>query len=166
MTTSADRQFPPASGDERSVLVGWLEWQRATVHRKVAGLHDQAAHERFIPSSLLTAAAIVSHLRWVEWHWFERSFLGVDPGGEEEINGGWVTGDAPVDELLHSYAAQCARSRRIVESHALDEPENYAPPGLPVVSLRWIVGHVLEETARHLGHLDLLREAVDGQRGY
>lgn len=95
MDTTPNRQFPPAGGDERSILVAWLEWQRATVHRKCAGLDDHATHERTIASSELTIAS-----------------------------------------------------------------------GLPLVSLRWILGHVLEETARHLGHLDLLREAADGQRGY
>ena len=78
----------------------------------------------------------------------------------------WVVGSEPLDELLEAYDAQCARSRTIVEQHDFDELEAYAPAGIELVSLRWIVGHVVEETARHLGHLDLIREALDGARGY
>lgn len=168
MTHAPDRRFPPSTGDERSVLLGWLDWQRSTVQRKIAGVDERAAHERVVPSSELTAASIVAHLRWVEWYWFERCFAGLDAGVEDDSSGGWspMPHGMPVDDVARSYAAQCEQSRLLVDSHDLDEPEAYAPPGLPVVSLRWIVGHVLEETARHLGHLDLLREAIDGQRGY
>ena len=68
--------------------------------------------------------------------------------------------------LLAEYAGQCARSRAIVAGHGLAELEIFAPPGIELVSLRWIVGHMVEETARHLGHLDLLREVADGATGY
>jgi uncharacterized damage-inducible protein DinB len=159
-----ERSFPPGLGDERAVSTGWLEWQRATVRRKCEGLDEEAARRRPVPSSELSIASVVSHLRSVEWHWFERSFLGDD--SDADPSGGWVLGSQPLAELLDAYDAQCARSRDIVAAHDLDAIEAYAPAGLPLVSLRWIVGHMTEETARHLGHLDLLREAIDGSRGY
>lgn len=81
-------------------------------------------------------------------------------------NSGWDVDGVPLDDLLSAYAEQCARSRAIVEQHQLGELEAYAPEGIDVVSLRWILGHLIEETARHVGHLDLLREATDGVRGY
>ena len=165
MAVVSDRRFPPAQGDERGVLSGWLDWQRATVHRKSAGLSDVTAQQQLLDSSSLSVASVVSHLRWVEWHWFERSFLGRE-GETADSSNGWDVGDVPLDNLLHAYAEQCAHSRSIVEAHHLDELETYAPPNIEVVSLRWIIGHVIEETARHLGHLDLLREAADGVRGY
>ena len=65
-----------------------------------------------------------------------------------------------------AYDAQCERSRQITAAHDLGDIERYAPDGLPLVSLRWILGHLIEETARHLGHLDILRELTDGVRGY
>jgi hypothetical protein len=68
--------------------------------------------------------------------------------------------------LVDEYDVQCARSREIVAAHDLDELEAFAPPGLELVSLRWILGHMIEETARHLGHLDALRELTDGVTGY
>ena len=162
---SLERRFPPARGDDRAVLLGWLDWQRATVHRKCAGLDDESVVRRAVVTSELTVASVVSHLRWVEWHWFERSFLG-RPADEGDPSGGWVVTSLTMGRILEAYDAQCARSRAIVEEHDLDDLEAYAPDGIELVSLRWIIGHVTEETARHLGHLDLLREALDGARGY
>ena len=160
---STERRFPPPRGDERAVTLGWLDWQRATVHRKCAGLGDSEARRQVLPTSELTVASLVTHLRWTEWHWFERSFLGA-PARDASLD--WVVGSESMDELLEAYEEQCARSRTIVEQHGFDELEVYAPEGIELVSLRWIVGHVVEETARHLGHLDLIREALDGSRGY
>lgn len=77
---STDRRFPPPQGDERAVTLGWLDWQRATVPRKCAGLGDAEARRRVLPTSELTVASLVGHLRWVEWHWFERSSLGGSSG--------------------------------------------------------------------------------------
>jgi hypothetical protein len=163
LAMSTDRRFPPPTGDERAVTLGWLDWQRATVHHKSEGVGDAEARRRVLPTSELTVASLVTHLRWVEWHWFERSFLGA-PAREAGLD--WVVGPEPMAELLAAYDAQCARSRTIVDQHDFDELEAYAPAGIERVSLRWIVGHVIEETARHLGHLDLIREALDGARGY
>lgn len=158
-----DRSFPPALGDERAVLGGWLDFQRATVHRKCAGLTDEAAWSRPVAASPLSVAAVVAHLRWTEWHWLERSFLGASP---EDHGGGWDVEPGRLADLLDEYAGQCERSRAIVADHALDEVEAHAPGGTDPVNLRWILGHLVEETARHLGHVDLLRESLDGQRGY
>ena len=163
LTMSTERRFPPPRGDERAVTLGWLDWQRATVHRKSEGLGDSDARRQVLPTSELTVASLVTHLRWTEWHWFERSFLGA-PARDASLD--WIVGSEALDELLEAYEAQCARSRTIVEQHDFDEVEAYAPEGIELVSLRLIVGHVVEETARHLGHLDLLREALDGSRGY
>jgi uncharacterized damage-inducible protein DinB len=160
-----DRRLPPAHGDERAILLGWLDWLRATVHRKCDRLSDEAARLRLIPSSELSVASLVSHLRWAEWYWFERCFLG-RTSGSDDSTGGWGGGSEPVQDLLSAYEQQCTRSRAIAEQHELDEMEAYAPEGIDLVSLRWILAHVVEETARHLGHIDLLREAADGARGY
>ena len=73
--------------------------------------------------------------------------------------------DAPRDRLLAECAAQCARSNEIVAAAALDavcRNEEYCPG----VHLRWVLTHLVEETARHVGHLDAIRELVDGRTGY
>ncbi|WP_152360673.1 DinB family protein [Microlunatus speluncae] len=153
-----------ARPDERQLLEQWLDWQRATVRAKCEGISDEAARRSLIPTSPeLTIAGIVAHLAGVERHWLVRSFLGE---AIPEPTGGWGGPELPLTELLDAYDIQCARSREIAAAHDLDEPERYAPEGLPIVSLRWILGHLIQETARHLGHLDLLRELTDGQRGY
>ncbi|MFG1623799.1 DinB family protein [Kribbella sp. NPDC049227] len=161
------RRFPPAAADERTMLTGWLDVQRATVRLKCAGLTDEQAQLAVLPSSpRMTVKTLVAHLRWVELSWFETSFLGArelavqDPLELPQPPG------ASLDELLDEYDEQCARSREIVAAHELDELEAWAPEGLDLVSLRWIITHLLEETARHLGHLDALRELTDGITGY
>lgn len=158
-----ERNFPPATGDEVQIVEGWLDWQRATVQRKCEGLVEQAGRAQPVTGSSMSITALVWHLAWVEHHWFEVSFLGLDQ--EPDANCGW-SNPGPLAEALAAYAEGCGRSRDIVADSDPSDLERYAPPGLPVVSLRWILGHVLEETARHLGHLDLLRESIDGERGY
>lgn len=144
------------------MLTGWLDFQRATVRLKCDGLPEDQARLAPLPSSpRMTVATLVAHLCWVEQSWFEVSFLGArelvaqDPF---ELS----APSTPLGQLLDDYDAQCARSREIVAAHALDDLEAWAPEGLELVSLRWIIGHLLEETARHLGHLDALRELLDG----
>lgn len=146
------------------MLVQWLDWQRSTVRAKCDGLSEADARRALIPSSPdLTVAGIVSHLTAVEHHWMERSFLGLTTDTPQ--SNAWH----PVDELatlVERYERQGARSSEIALVHDLDDVEKYAPPDLPLVSLRWILGHLVQETARHAGHLDVLRELLDGQRGY
>lgn len=145
------------------MLAGWLDWQRATVRLKCAGLSDADAYRSLLPSPLTTVAGLVSHLRWVEYGWFEHSFLGGPaPSGDSDA---WAVSGVPLARLLDEYEAQCERSRAIVAAHDLSELEAWAPPGLELVSLRWIVCHLIEETARHLGHLDAIRELIDGKTG-
>ena len=146
------------------MLFGWLDWQRATVRLKATDLDDGLAYVRFLPTSpRMTIATVVSHLAGVEHHWFVASFLGDEA---PEPTAGWDETETPLAELLDAYDQQCQRSRDIVAGHSLDEIERSTPPGCDLVSLRWIVGHLVEETARHLGHLDLLRELADGHRSY
>ena len=165
-----DRRFPPGDGDERTTLTGWLDWQRATVWRKVEGLSDVDAHRSLLPTSpATTVSGVVSHLRWVEWGWFSRSFPSTTttPGivGPPET-GEWGVAGRPVAELLGEYAVACADSRTIIAATALDAVQEFTPAEFTPVTLRWIVTHMIDETARHLGHLDILREMLDGTRSY
>lgn len=161
------RSTPPPTADERGILTGWLDWQRGTVPAKCAGLADADARRTLIPSSpQLTVAGVVAHLITVERHWLVGSFLGDRSASQPSDESGWNDTRTSLPTLLETYAGQCEVSRRIVAGHSLDAVEQYAPQGLPRVSLRWILGHLIEETARHLGHLDLLRELTDGERGY
>lgn len=147
------------------MLTQWLDWQRVTVRAKCTGLDEGQARRSFVPSSPdLTVSGIVVHLTGVERNWMVRSFLGetVDSGEGRR----WGESTLSLSAALDAYDAQCEQSRTIAADHDLDELECWAPEGLSPVTLRWILAHLIEETARHLGHLDLLRELLDGSRGY
>ncbi|MEO6999103.1 MAG: DUF664 domain-containing protein, partial [Terracoccus sp.] len=113
-------------------------------------------------------AGIVSHLCSVENTWFEVAFLNRpkaeapfdDPDSEMRVEG------VPLRQLLESYQRQCVVSNEIIAAHSLDESGQYAGWPAGQASLRWMLHHMLEETARHAGHLDLLRELLDGEKGY
>jgi Protein of unknown function (DUF664) len=165
----AGRQRPPALADERTQLMGWLDLQRALIPWKCEGLDDDDAYRSVLAASpLTTMAGLVSHLRWVEHCWFEVIFLGrpsdVNPQFADEEDLDWRVAGVPLATLLAEYEAQCAVSNEILAAHALDDVAVHAEFGGR--SLRWIVLHMLEETARHAGHADVVRELVDGTKGY
>lgn len=165
------RVRPAGDGDERAQLLGWLNLQRAVVHQQCEGLDEAAAHRPLVPTSpLMTIAGLVSHLRWVEHCWFEVLFLGrpaeTNPQFGEVENADFQVDDVPLARLLEEYAQQCATSNAIVDAASLDDRGQNREFGTDQVSLRWIVGHMVEEVARHVGHLDLLREMTDGQKSY
>jgi uncharacterized damage-inducible protein DinB len=166
------RQRPEFNADERTQLIAWLDLQRALIPWKCEGLSHEDAHRPVLPASpLMTMAGLVSHLRWTEHCWFEVLFLGTastanpqfsDEGEDLDMR---VEG-APLDELLADYEQQCARSNEIVAAHSLDDLGRNAEYSSGAASLRWILLHMLEETARHAGHADAIRELLDGSKGY
>ena len=150
------------------MLTGWLDRQRATVRWKCTGLTEEQAEFAVLPASPgMTVKTLVGHLRHVERGWFEGNFLGVQQAGDTKDPFKLSQPlEVSLDRLLDEYDEQCERSREIVAGHQLDELEAWAPEGIELVSLRWIITHLIEETARHLGHLDAMRELIDGTTGY
>ncbi|MCZ9344035.1 DinB family protein, partial [Streptomyces sp. TRM76130] len=120
-------------------------------------------------SPLMTMSGVISHLRWVEYYWFRVVFLG------EEDRGPWteedpdremrIAVDFPLTQLLDEYTEQSARHRELVAGSGLDKQAQRAVRDGLHVDLRWILLHLIEETARHNGHLDILREMLDGTTG-
>jgi len=167
VTNRHERHRPDWSGDERSQLTQVIDYQRATVHLKCAGLTDENARRRLTPSPLTSIAGVVSHLVWVEEWWF-RSVIAkqsVDfPWTDDHPDADWEQGDTvPLADLLTAYDEVCAAAREIVASLDLDavpQPDIRTP-----ISVRAAMLHMIEETARHLGHLDILRELTDGVTG-
>jgi uncharacterized damage-inducible protein DinB len=159
----------PQPPDERAALLERLRFQRQTVRKKAEGLTEADAHRAFVPSPLMTVAGLVSHLRWNEHSWFEVSLLGLPNRGPWTEDGHpdveMMVDDVPLAQLLDEYDEQCARSDEIVAGLPLDTVERSAPDGTRACSLRWILLHIIEETARHNGHLDILREFADGVTG-
>ncbi|MGC9670526.1 DinB family protein [Planosporangium sp. 12N6] len=170
MTNSRSR--PPFVADERTQLLGWFDLQREIIHYKCEGLSEADAHRSVLPASpLMTVAGIVSHLRWVEHAWFEVLFL----GGSAEHNPQFAkepedaemrVEGVPLARLLEEYERQCAVSNEIISAHSLDEVGKHPDFGSAAATLRWMVIHMVEETARHAGHLDTIRELLDGRKGY
>jgi uncharacterized damage-inducible protein DinB len=162
---------PPGVADERTQLLGWLGLQRSLLRWKCEGLSEDDAHRAVLPPSpLMTMAGLVSHLRWTEHCWFEVLFLGTPADGNPQFQEGPEDADWRVDgvslaRLLDEYDRQCARSDEIVAAHSLDDPGTHPEFGAGH-TLRWMLLHMLEETARHLGHADTMRELLDGRRGY
>ena len=160
------RSRPPEDGSEFEVLTGLLDFLRATVINKVAGLTDQQAFSRPAPPSDLTLAGVVKHLTGVERFWFSIDFAGADlpwPWPEDDPHGNFpLAADDTLAAIVAAYTGECARSRVAIEGHSLDDKARGAGMSF---SLRYALAHMVEETARHCGHLDLLRERIDGAVG-
>jgi len=159
----------PAAWDERTMVVTFLDYARATVQAKCADISEADARRApLVGSPLMTVSGLVSHLRWVEYWWFHVMLLGEDDHGpwteEDPDREMRIAVQVPIAELLHEYEAHCGRHRELVASLDLDTRSQRPVRGAPV-TLRWILFHLIEETARHNGHLDILREMADGVTG-
>jgi uncharacterized damage-inducible protein DinB len=154
---------------ERDQLAGFLDHQRATVVWKASGLSDEQARRSLVPSVLTTIAGLVPHLALNEEYWFGtvidgkpdawEEILKEDPDAEFRLGA-----QEPLEKLIADYRATCERSREILARHELDEVV-VLPTSRRELTVRWVVIHMIEETARHAGHLDLLRELTDGLTG-
>ena len=155
--------------NERETLTGFMDWYRAVVERKVEGLTlDQARTER--TSTGLCPLGVVNHLGWVERGWFREIFAGEDVetiDSEDDNSAEFAIGaDDTVESILAFYRSEVEISRRVVAgASSLDDLSAKETNFRENVSLRWILVHMLEETARHAGHLDLMRESIDGKTG-
>jgi uncharacterized damage-inducible protein DinB len=151
-----------AAGGEREVLEAFLDFQRAVLRRKAAGLSDQQARQRLVPTAT-TIAGLLKHLAVVEYNWFER-ILAQQPAQLPDPDATFtVAENETLEDVLTAYDAACARSREIAAKYELDHVVPQEELGQ--VSLRWIYAHMIEETARHVGHADILRELTDGSTG-
>jgi Protein of unknown function (DUF664) len=154
---------------ERETLEGFLEWYRAVVERKVDGLTPDDAKRVMTPTGM-SALGVLKHLGWVERGWFRETFAGedveaIDMDGDNSAEF-VISSDDTVESVVAFYRAEVEHSRRISSNApSLDSLSAKETSYREQVSLRWIMVHMLEETARHAGHLDLMREEIDGQVG-
>jgi uncharacterized damage-inducible protein DinB len=155
-------------GTERDTLVGFLDWYRAVVERKVQGLSLEDASRVFTPSGL-SPLGVVKHLGYVERSWFRWRFAGEElevPWTEDDPDADFrIETDDTVASVLGFYRTEVERARQAVATASLEDLSAGESPVYGKVSLRWILVHMLEETARHAGHLDLMREQLDGATG-
>jgi uncharacterized damage-inducible protein DinB len=166
--TEPERPDPPMTGDERTQLTTFLDFLRATVVWKSSGLTDEQARAAHTPSELTTIAGLVGHLALVEEYWFGeildgredrwKEALAEDPDAEFRL-----AMKTPIADVIADYEAQCETARQIVAKLDLDAVFPFR--GDREVSVRWVLIHMIEETSRHAGHIDLLREFTDGLKG-
>jgi hypothetical protein len=151
--------------DERSVLVGYLDYHRAVLARKAEELTEEQARIPACPPSDLTLLGLIRHMTDGERLWFRRSLKGEDVPflygiGEEDLH---PPPDATLAEALARYWAEIEIANANIASTSLDAPTLGGPQ--PGHSLRRTIVHMIEEYARHCGHADLLRQAIDGTTG-
>ena len=170
------RPEPPVAGDETATLLGFLDYQRATLAWKCAGL-DAAGLRATVGASSMTLGGMLKHLALVEDAWFSRSLHGqgyqppwdaVDWAADPDWEWRTAADDSP-DELRALWQASVERSRELVAAAlaegGLDQLARRTWSDGRAPSLRWIIAHMIEEYARHNGHADLIRESVDGSTG-
>ena len=168
---SSFRRDPETTGDERATLTGFLDYQRGTLEWKCAGLTPEQLARRATPPSTLSLLGMVRHLADVERTWFRRriSSESVPPifftETEPDLDFDGVVADPEVVATAFSaWRREIARAREITSAIRLDD--TFVRPGTGErLSVRWVLTHMIEEYARHNGHADLLREAIDGQTG-
>jgi hypothetical protein len=162
------RTHEPVTAGERETLDGLLEWHRATLVWKCAGLTGAELAQRPVPASSLSLLGLIRHLTDTERAWFRRRV-----GGQElpDVYGRPDRPEAAFEEIdaagaeadLDRLTAEWERCRQAARAVPLDQTFEHERWG--TLSVRWVYGHMIAEYARHLGHADLLRESIDGITG-
>lgn len=176
ITDKFGRPLPPAAGSEIETLLGFLDFHRATLLWKTAGLEAEDLAKRLLPSTM-TLGGLLKHMAYVEETWFSVRLLGheeaepwrsVDWDSDPDWEWNSAKLDSP-DDLRTLFEASVVASRELTEralgQGGLDQLAAKPRRTGEHPSLRWILVHMIEEYARHNGHADLLREAIDGSTG-
>jgi uncharacterized damage-inducible protein DinB len=167
------RTDPDPAGTEAAALGQFLDYQRATILSKAEDLSGEQLAHQHVPSTM-TLAGLLYHLALNEEDWMEVRFAGL-PEREPWASADW---DADPDWEFHTavslepgqlrrrYQQACERSRQVAaDAASLDQLSVQPLSNGQRFSLRWVLLHLIEETARHAGHADMLREAIDGHVG-
>ncbi|MFI7059936.1 DinB family protein [Kribbella sp. NPDC050124] len=167
-TSPVERVVPDRLGDERESLTQQLDFHRATLLRKLEGL-DGEQLRRPMTASGLSLLGLVKHLAETEHGWFLRIYGGsLEPDlfstGNDPDADFRVGPDETADALVGQYLLTCERARAVVAAGGLDDV--VTTPSGAEANLRAILVHMIQETARHNGHADIIREAIDGATGH
>ncbi|WP_263168016.1 DinB family protein [Streptomyces sp. SCSIO ZS0520] len=167
MTT--ERTGPPLQGGERETLRAYLDFHRATLAMKCEGLTEEQLRRQSMPPSTLSLLGLVRHMAEVERTWFRRVIDAEDielvwsPTGDYQV--AYDAREASATEAFEAWETEVAHARRIEESAASLDVTGYQKRWGEHVSLRLVMLHLIHEYARHNGHADFLREAIDGSVG-
>ncbi len=148
------------------ILVEFLNYYRVVFRRKAEGVSEEAARTAACPPSELTIMGLVRHMAEVEQSWFRRRIAGEDAApiyySDDDPDGDFHLGPADtLDEALVRWQEEVDRAQAVLGEAELDDLDRLRGE----YSVRWILVHMIEEYARHCGHLDLIREAIDGVKG-
>ena len=165
------RTDPPTTGDERAVLLGFVQFLRETILVECEGLGDDALRTAHPPSTM-TLGGMLAHLDFVEDYWIGHVLLGGEPEEpwrsapwDDDPDWDWhCAAQRGGDELRTALRRRWATSDAVIAGLGLDAP-TAQPVGDAPGTLRWILLHFVEEYGRHAGHADMLREAIDGETG-
>jgi uncharacterized damage-inducible protein DinB len=153
-----DQKPPRLAGGEREIVMALLQFQRESLLRKLAGLDEEAARRRLVGSAT-TLMWLVKHMTQAELMWLAHRFAGHDVDLPDET----VLPSDTVESVSAAYRVASGQADAIAAAGSLDDVCRQHPE--PVPNLRWVLSHLLEETARHAGHADVLRELIDGSTG-
>jgi uncharacterized damage-inducible protein DinB len=163
-----ERSAPPYVADERTRLDSWLDFLRATLLSKCAGLTSEQLVQRPVATSALSLLGLVRHMAANERIWFRIRFAGEDveglyespdyPDGAEFD----LTDAARAEADFQIYLDELDQAHRVTRGRSLDE--TFGDEAV-TVDLRWLYAHMIGEYARHNGHADVIRELVDGVTG-
>lgn len=157
MASDAELGFPGPYSDEKELLLAWLRYLRGAVLRNIEGLTDEQAHWQ--PDGLLlSVAGVVNHLTQVEWRWIDGGYLGASVTRDEAE---FTPGGRTAAELVSVYRQRAESTDATVRGRVLSAPYSHNPK----LDLRWVLLHLINETARHAGHADATRELLDGTTG-
>lgn len=167
MTT--ERIAPPVRAGERETLRSFLDFHRATLAMKTDSLSDEDLRRRSSPPSTLSLLGLVRHMAEVERSWFRRVINGEDLplvwSAEGDYQVAYDASTATRAEAFDAWQTEVAHARRIEQAAASLDVTGYQPRWDEHVSLRLVMLHLIHEYARHNGHADFLREAIDGTVG-
>jgi hypothetical protein len=167
--TGAETELPDLRPeDERTALVQRLDHYRSITMAALVDLDWEAAATRLLPATDLTIAGIVKHLAWAEDRWFQGRLLGAEmpapwdvPGADDPDSAMRLASGDSIVGIVELYSSACERSRSALERcDSLSEVAAVPSFGIGPVNVRWILVHMIDETARHAGHLDLLRDCI------
>jgi hypothetical protein len=160
---------PASTNDLRALLLDYLDFYRSVVASKVSGISAEFLDTSVVPSGW-TPSGLLNHLAHMERRWLHWGFMAEpvdDPWGDSEGEG-WKAPQQEASTLIQQLTDVGRHTREVVENHHLDDRARvggrFATPG-EAPRLHWILLHVLQEYARHAGHLDIVRELTDGSTG-
>ena len=162
------RVGPPLTGGERETLRVFLDYHRATLAMKCEGLTDDQLRRRSVPTTTLTLLGLVRHMAEVERTWFRKVIDGEDIGlvwSDGDYQVAYDASEADGTEAFDAWRAEVERAREIELAAESLDVTGYQPRWREHVSLRLVMLHLIHEYARHNGHADLIREAIDGVTG-